>query len=111
TPFLPRMRLKDLVSSVDDLGQPNPSGSYTRPGGSMITREQGKRFIAVKFSVREDRDLASAVEEVKGRISHMFNAPYRVEFGGEFEQMEDAEGRLLFYIPASLMLIFMLLYL
>ena len=93
TPYLPRLRLKDLVSPVDDLGQPNPTGSYTRPGGSMITREQGKRFIAVKFSVREDRDLASAVEDVKTAISHKFTPPYRVEFGGEFEQMEDAEGR------------------
>jgi cobalt-zinc-cadmium resistance protein CzcA len=109
--FLPRLRLKDLVSPVDDLGQPNPSGSFTRPGGSMITREQGKRFIAVKFSVREDRDLASAVEEVKEKTQHLFAMPYRVEFGGEFEQMEDAEGRLMFYIPASLTLIFILLYL
>ena len=33
-----------------------------------------------------------------------------MQFGGEFEQMEDAEGRLMFYIPASLGLIFMLLY-
>src|ERR1700730_10109712 len=30
--------------------------------------------------------------------------------GGEFEQMEDGEQRLLFYIPASLALIFLLLY-
>jgi cobalt-zinc-cadmium resistance protein CzcA len=109
--FLPRLRLKDLVSPVDDFGQPSPSGSFTRPGGSIITREQGKRFIAVKFSVREDRDLASAVEEVKDKTQHLFQLPYRVEFGGEFEQMEDAEARLLFYIPASLTLIFILLYL
>jgi cobalt-zinc-cadmium resistance protein CzcA len=109
--FQPRLRLKDLVSPVNEHGQPDPTGSFTRPGGSMITREQGKRFIAVKFSVSEDRDLASAVEEVKQKTEHLFEAPYRVEFGGEFEQMEDAEGRLLFYIPASLTLIFILLYL
>jgi heavy metal efflux system protein len=108
--FLPRLRLKDLVSPVDDFGQPNPSGSFTRPGGSIITREQGKRFIAVRFSVREGLDLASAVAEVKKEIAHLIKPPYRVSFGGEFEQMEDAEGRLLFYIPASLTLIFILLY-
>ena len=39
-----------------------PGGDFSRPAGSIITREQGKRFIAVKFGVREDRDLASAVE-------------------------------------------------
>ncbi len=63
--FLPRLMLKDLVSPVDEHGQPNPGGNYTRPGGSTITREQGKRFIAIKFSVRDDRDLASAVSEVE----------------------------------------------
>jgi len=108
--FLPRLRLKDLVSPVDQYGQRDPSGSFTRPGGSIITREQGKRFIAVKFSVREDRDLASAVDEVREKTAHLFQPPYRVQFGGEFEQMEDAEGRLMFYIPASLTLIFLLLY-
>jgi cobalt-zinc-cadmium resistance protein CzcA len=110
--FLPRLRLRDLVSPVDELGQPNlsPGASFTRPGGSMITREQGKRFIAVKFSVREDRDLASAVAEVEERTRSLFPPPYRVVFGGEFEQMEDAEGRLLFIIPASLVLVFLLLY-
>jgi cobalt-zinc-cadmium resistance protein CzcA len=108
--FLPRLRLRDLVSPVDDDGLPSPKGSFTRPGGSIIYREQGKRFIAVKFSVREDRDLASAVAEVKEKTAHLFQPPYRVAFGGEFEQMEDAEGRLLIYIPASLGLIFLLLY-
>jgi cobalt-zinc-cadmium resistance protein CzcA len=110
--FLSRLLLKDLISPVDSEGQPNPKGNFTRPGGSMITREQGKRFIAVKFSVQEDRDLASAVDEVKEKIEHMFPSgqPYYVKFGGEFEQMQDAEGRLLVYIPLSLLLVFVLLY-
>ena len=42
----------------------------------MITREQGKRFIAVKFSVREERDLATAVAEVKKQTEHLFQLPY-----------------------------------
>jgi cobalt-zinc-cadmium resistance protein CzcA len=108
--FLPRLRLRDLVSPVDQYGLPNLGGDFTRPGGSTISREEGKRFIAVKFSVRGDRDLASAVTEVREKTAHLFTAPYRVDFGGEFEQMQDAEHRLLFYIPASLMLIFLLLY-
>jgi heavy metal efflux system protein len=108
--FLPRLRLRDLVSPVGTDGLPNPGGSFTRPGGSTITREEGKRFIAIKFSVREDRDLASAVSEVREKVNHMVESPYRAEFGGEFEQMADAERRLMFYIPASLLLIFMLLY-
>jgi heavy metal efflux system protein len=110
TNYLPRLRLRDLVSPVDEDGRPNPGGDFTRPGGSMITREQGKRFIAVKFAVRQDRDLASAVQAVEEKTKEIVQPPYRVLFGGEFEQMEDAEGRLLFIIPMSLTLIFLLLY-
>jgi heavy metal efflux system protein len=109
--FLPRLRLIDLVSPVGDDGRPDPTRKdFSRPGGSMITREQGKRFIAVKFSVSEDRDLASAVEEVQEKTRSLFQPPYRVAFGGEFEQMKDAEARLMLIIPASLALIFVLLY-
>ncbi len=110
--FLPRLRLRDLVSPVDEDGLPvsDPNASFSRPGGSMITREQGKRFIAVKFSVSDDRDLASAVAEVQEKTMPLIPAPYRVDFGGEFEQMKDAEGRLMFIIPLALALIFTLLY-
>ncbi len=107
--FAPRLRLRDLVSPVDDMGRVNLSGDLTRPGGSIITREQGKRFIAVKFAVR-DRDLASAVAEVEDKTSHLIKAPYRALFGGEFEQMQDAEARLMVIIPASLGLICIFLY-
>jgi Cu/Ag efflux pump CusA len=107
-----RVPLRYLVSPVDQYGQPDPSpgASFTRPGGSTITREQGKRFIAVKYSVREDRDLASAVNEVEQKTRQWIQAPYYADFGGEFEQMADAERRLLFIIPASLLLVFLLLY-
>jgi cobalt-zinc-cadmium resistance protein CzcA len=108
-PFLPRLRLQDLVSPVGEDGRPDPTGSFVRPGGSLITRENGNRFIAVKFGVR-DRDLASAVAEVQEKITHVFQAPYRFTMGGEFVQMEDAETRLLIIIPASLALICLLLY-
>jgi multidrug efflux pump subunit AcrB len=85
-------------------------GDFTRPAGSIITRQEGKRFIAVKFSVWGDRDLASVVNEVRERTANLFQPPYYITMGGEFEQMEDGERRLLFYIPASLALIFLLLY-
>jgi len=113
--FLPRLRLKDLVSPVGSDGRPDPNlTSFSRPGGSMITREQGKRFIAVKFSVRAEgkdkRDLASAITEVQEKTKDLVKPPYRVAFGGEFEQMRDANARLLLIVPASLALIFVLLY-
>jgi cobalt-zinc-cadmium resistance protein CzcA len=108
--YLPRLSLRQLVSPVGDNGRANPGGSFVRPGGSIITREQGKRFIAVKFSVR-DRDLAGAVDAVREKIADTYPPGYRFLMGGEFEQMQSAEGRLLWIIPASLVLIFVLLYL
>jgi len=85
-------------------------GDFIRPAGSIITRQEGKRFIAVKFSVHGDRDLASVVHDVREKTATLFQPPYYITMGGEFEQMEDGERRLLFYIPASLALIFLLLY-
>jgi len=105
----PRIRLKDLVSPVGVDNGPDPNGQYERSGASTIYREQGKRMIAIKFSVRE-RDLAGAVAEAKERTADLFEAPYRSEWSGEFQEMEEAEAKLMIIVPASLSLIFMLLY-
>jgi cobalt-zinc-cadmium resistance protein CzcA len=105
----PRVRLRDLVSPVDRYGRPDPKGGYTRAGASTVYREQGKRMIAVKFSVR-GRDLGGAVAEAKGKTQELFAAPYQAVWSGEFEEMEQAEARLLVIIPLSLGLISVLLY-
>jgi Cu/Ag efflux pump CusA len=102
--------MQDEASGPYQLAIFGPGGDFNRPAGSIITRQDGKRFIAVKFGVREDRDLASVVDEVRERTDHLVEPPYEREMGGEFEQMEDGEHRLLFYIPASLALVFLLLY-
>jgi cobalt-zinc-cadmium resistance protein CzcA len=105
----PRLRLRDLVTPIGEDGAPNPGGQFERHGASDIYRENGKRMIAIKFSVR-GRDLGSAVDEARARTRELFRAPYRAVWSGEFEEMEDAEGRLLWIIPLSLGLIFILLY-
>jgi len=105
----PRLRLRDLVTPLGEDGVPDPSGQFQRAGASDIYREQGKRMIAIKFSVR-GRDLAGAVDEARGKTKELFEAPYRAVWSGEFEEMEDAEARLMIIIPLSLALIFILLY-
>jgi cobalt-zinc-cadmium resistance protein CzcA len=106
----PRRRLGDLVTPLNDQGRPDPNGSFVRSGASTIYREQGNRLIAVKFSVR-GRDLAGAVKEAQQKTAHLFKAPYRAEWSGEFEELEAAEGKLMWIIPLSLGLICMLLFL
>jgi cobalt-zinc-cadmium resistance protein CzcA len=105
----PRRRLGDLVTPLGSDGTQGPGGSFVRPGASMIFREQGKRMIAVKFSVR-GRDLAGAVDEAREATAELVPPPYRTEWSGEFEQMKESEGRLMLIIPLALVMIFVLLY-
>jgi cobalt-zinc-cadmium resistance protein CzcA len=105
----PRLRLRDLVSPLAEDGSSDPGGQFQRAGASNIYRENGKRMIGIKFSVR-GRDLGSAVAEARQRTKDLFQAPYQAIWSGEFEEMEDAEGRLLFIVPLALGLIFLLLY-
>jgi cobalt-zinc-cadmium resistance protein CzcA len=107
---VPRRRLGDLVTPLDSQGRPDPKGSFVRPGASTISREQGNRLIAVKFSVEKTRGLAKAVAEAQEKVNHVIPVPYRTEWSGEFQEMLEAEHRLLFFIPLSLTLIFILLY-
>jgi cobalt-zinc-cadmium resistance protein CzcA len=107
---VPRRRLRDLVVPLDETGKPDPKGKFVRSGASTISREQGKRLIAIKFSVR-GRDLASAVAEAQEKTKGLFHAPYRAEFSGEFEEMQHAIARLTIVVSLSLGLILIILYL
>jgi heavy metal efflux system protein len=107
---VPRLRLGQLVSPVNDRGEPDPRGKYLRSGASTVYREQGRRLVAVKFSVR-GRDLAGAVAEAQRKVAPLIPAGYRTEWSGEFQEMEEAEHRLTVIVPASLGLILVLLYL
>jgi cobalt-zinc-cadmium resistance protein CzcA len=105
----PKLRLRDLVSPVKEDGSTDATGQFERAGAAKIYREANQRMIAVKFSVR-GRDLGSAVSEAQTSTQHLFQAPYRAIWSGEFEQMEQAQGRLLWIVPLSLGMIFILLY-
>jgi heavy metal efflux system protein len=80
-------------------------------GASYIYHEEGERYIPVKFSVR-DRDLGGAVAEAQERIAQNVKLPsgYRLEWAGEFEDLENAKARLEVIVPISLLLILVLLY-
>jgi heavy metal efflux system protein len=85
-----------------------------KPGASYVYRENNRRFIPIKFSVR-DRDLASAIAEAMSKVDDPKTGAtlppgYDMKWSGEFEQMQEANSRLLWIIPLSLALILMLLY-
>jgi cobalt-zinc-cadmium resistance protein CzcA len=80
-------------------------------GASRIFREANKRYIAIKFGVR-DRDLGSTVADAQDRVQKAVHVPpgYEVSWGGEFESARRAGRRLAIVIPATIALIFVLLF-
>jgi len=81
-------------------------------GPSTINREWGRRRTTVQANVR-GRDVAGYVEEAKAKIAGLqakWPEGYTLEWGGQFENMERANRKLMFVVPLALGLIFVLLY-
>jgi heavy metal efflux system protein len=83
----------------------------TITGPALIYRDNNKRFIGVKFSVRE-RDLGSTISEAQQKVKSVLELPkgYAVEWTGEFENQVRATKRLAQVVPLSLVTIFVLLF-
>jgi cobalt-zinc-cadmium resistance protein CzcA len=107
------------------IGAPNPGGNGVVPipltdvasvrlvsGAAFVYRENQERYIPIKFSVR-GRDLGSAVAEARYKIAQQVQLPagYRLEWVGEFGELQEAIGRLAVAVPLALGLICMLLFL
>jgi cobalt-zinc-cadmium resistance protein CzcA len=103
----------------------NPSGSGTIPvtladladiklvsGASFIYREQQERYVPIKFSVR-GRDLGTTVLDAQRRIEQEVTLPggYRLEWVGEFGNLQEALDRLEVVVPLAILLICVLLFL
>jgi len=80
-------------------------------GPAFIYRDNTKRFIGVKFSVRE-RDLGSTIAEAQSKVSKNIKlaSGYSIGWTGEFENQVRATKRLGQVVPVSLVLIFVLLF-
>lgn len=80
-------------------------------GPAFIYRDNNRRFIGVKFSVRE-RDLGSTIHDAQKRVSESIHLPkgYSIGWTGEFENQVRASKRLVQVVPISLVLIFLLLF-
>lgn len=80
-------------------------------GAAYIYREQQERYLPIKFSVRE-RDLGSAIQEAQQKIAEQVQLPpgSRIEWVGEFGNLQDAIKRLSIVVPISLTLIAVLIW-
>src|SRR6266700_3890217 len=105
------------------IGAAGPNGTITQiplsevasinvvSGAAYIYREQQERYLPIKFSVR-DRDLGSAIREAQDKVAEQVQLPpgSRVEWVGEFGNLQDAIKRLSIVVPISLTLIAVLLW-
>ncbi|MGY3528677.1 MULTISPECIES: efflux RND transporter permease subunit [Bradyrhizobium] len=105
------------------IGANNPNGGVTQiplsevasikliSGAAYIYREQQERYLPIKFSVR-DRDLGSAILEAQQKVNEQVQLPpgSRLEWVGEFGNLQDAIKRLSIVVPISLVLIAVLLF-
>jgi heavy metal efflux system protein len=80
-------------------------------GASYIYREGQQRYLPIKFSVR-DRDLGSAIQEAQRKVAQQVQLPpgSRMEWVGEFGNLQDAIARLQIVVPIALGMIALLLW-
>lgn len=80
-------------------------------GPAFVYRDNNKRFIGVKFSVRE-RDLGSTINEAQKNVDNNIKLPkgYTIVWTGEFENQVRASNTLGNVVPFSLIGIFILLF-
>ena len=112
---------RDSVDSIRALILQAPSGAWVRlgdvakvdieSGPPQIRRDDVQRRVVIQSNV-EGRDMGGLVAELRQRINDEINLPtgYTVVFGGQFENQQRAQARLLIVVPLSLGLIFLLLY-
>ncbi|MFH6944893.1 CusA/CzcA family heavy metal efflux RND transporter [Flavobacterium sp. FlaQc-50] len=109
------------IADVSNLFIPLPNGQQVplsqvatveyEQGPVQVIREDGKRRITIGLNVR-GRDVKSVVEEIQQKLDKNFKLPagYYVTYGGQFENLIEANKRLSIALPIALSLILVLLY-
>jgi heavy metal efflux system protein len=80
-------------------------------GPAQVSREDGKRRIVIGLNVR-GRDVKSVVEDIQAKLDAKLKLPegYYLTYGGQFENLIEANKRLSVAVPIALVLIFVLLF-
>jgi cobalt-zinc-cadmium resistance protein CzcA len=112
---------RDTKEAIQNIRLLSPSGERVslaqltkvqiRDDAYDIYREDGSRYLAIRFEVR-GRDLGSTVREAIDKIAKNVQLPhgYHLDWSGEYDSEKRAEKRLLFIVPLTIFLIFIILY-
>lgn len=107
-------------SAIEAIRLQSPSGAWLTladvatvkyaMGASQIRRDNVQRRIVIEANVA-GRDLGSVVNDIQGILNQIpLPTGYTTEIGGQFESQQRSYKRLSIIIPASLLLIGLLLY-
>jgi heavy metal efflux system protein len=117
--YVPEAR-KD-VDTIGDIAVTTPDGSriplsqvsaiFVEDGASIITRRENRRQISVRTNIR-GRDQGGFVAEAQRLIAANISLPsgYKLEWGGQFENLSRASERLKIILPLTLVLMFGVLF-
>jgi cobalt-zinc-cadmium resistance protein CzcA len=112
---------RDTKEAIQNIRLLSPSGervslaqvtkAQVRDDAYDIYREDGSRYVAIRFEVR-GRDLGTTVKEAIAKIAKDVQIPrgYHLEWSGEYDSETRAEKRLLFILPLTIFFIFIILY-
>ena len=106
--------MKNILLATPD-GNRVPLGQVAnigfREGAFMVYRENGRRYIPIKFSVR-GRDLAGTIQDVQSKLARSVRLPegYHYEWAGEYDSLRKEQQRLAIIIPITVGMILALLY-
>jgi heavy metal efflux system protein len=114
-------RSRKNVENLEDIIVAGPSGVQIplsqlvhfslHEGPTAIWRDNLNRRVTVALNVR-GTDLGTFVRQAKEAVSQQVSLPqgWWLEWGGQYENLARASQRLMILVPASLLLIFVLLF-
>jgi cobalt-zinc-cadmium resistance protein CzcA len=82
------------------------------PQVDAIGREDGHRRVGLNVDLAGGTDSEAYVNAARAKIAASVQLPegYRVDFGGQFEHLQEARARLMVVVPLALVLIFVLIH-
>ena len=114
--------VRDSITKLRDLPVLTASGAQLRLGdvatlqitdGPPMLRSENARLSGWVYVDTRDRDLSSVVRDMQQAVAQEVKVPagYSISWSGQFEFLERATAKLKLVVPATLMIIFVLLYL
>ncbi|HNP33920.1 MAG TPA: CusA/CzcA family heavy metal efflux RND transporter, partial [Flavobacterium sp.] len=109
------------IDALKSLLIPTPNGNQIplnevaevtfKTSPSQISREDAQRRIVIEANVR-GRDVESVVLDIQKKLDAKLKLPegYFITYGGQFQNLQEAKGRLQLAVPVALLLIFFLLF-